>query len=63
MTYKLTFLRSAKKEWDRLDCSIQQQFKSKLASILIHPHIPKNKLLGMEGCYKIKLKAIGYRLV
>lgn len=63
MTYRLTFLQSAKKEWDKLASSIQKQLKSKLIKIIEHPHIPKNKLVGLPDCYKIKLRASGYRLV
>jgi mRNA interferase RelE/StbE len=63
MTYKLSFLKSAKKEWDKLTPSIQRQFKSKLAKRREDPCIPKDKLAGMSDCYKIKLKASGYRLV
>jgi mRNA interferase RelE/StbE len=63
MTYRLFFLESAKKEWDRLAKPIQQQFKKKIAQRLETPHIPKDKLRGMNGCYKIKLRQIGYRLV
>ncbi|MBN9413109.1 MAG: type II toxin-antitoxin system RelE/ParE family toxin [Candidatus Paracaedimonas acanthamoebae] len=63
MPYKLTFLESAKKEWDKLSPDLQQFFKAKLSKILEQPHIPKNKLINMEGCYKIKLRSAGYRLV
>ncbi len=63
MTYKLTFLESAKKEWNKLSPDLQQFFKAKLAKVLEQPHIPKNKLINMEGCYKIKLRSAGYRLV
>ncbi|MBS0185594.1 MAG: type II toxin-antitoxin system RelE/ParE family toxin [Proteobacteria bacterium] len=63
MTYKLTFLASAKKEWDKISPDIQKFFKSKLIKVLEAPHVPKNKLMNMEGCYKIKLCSSGYRLV
>jgi len=63
MTYKLTFLEIAKKEWDKLAPDIQRQFKAKLIERLTMPNIPKDKLSGMQDCYKIKLKATGYRLV
>jgi len=63
MTYRLTFLKSAKKEWDQLPSLIQKQLKNKLLKIIHTPHIPKNKLVGLEDCYKIKLRASGYRLV
>lgn len=61
--YQLAFLESAKKEWDKLDTSLRVQFKKKLAECLIQPHIIKNKLSGLNHCYKIKLRAAGYRLV
>ncbi len=63
MTYKLKFLPSAKKEWDKLDNSIKSQFKSKLKKCLENPHIPTNKLTGFDCAYKIKLRSAGYRLV
>lgn len=63
MTYKLTFLKSAKKEWDKLSPPIQKQFKTKLIQRLENPFTPKDKLAGMADCYKIKLRASGYRLV
>jgi len=63
MTYKLTFLKSAKKEWDKLGETIQRQLKIKLEQRLKGPHAPKDALHGMKGCYKIKLRASGYRLV
>lgn len=63
MTYSLTFLESAKKEWDKLPYEIQRQIKSKLLKIVDNPHISKNKLSGLKDCYKIKLRASGYRLV
>ncbi|MCE2717033.1 MAG: type II toxin-antitoxin system RelE family toxin [Pseudomonadota bacterium] len=63
MTYSLTFLKSAKKEWDNLSPTIKQQFKNKLIKCLENPLREKDKLHGMEDCYKIKLRAAGYRLV
>lgn len=63
MTYKLTFLKEAEKEWKKLPPPIQQQFKKKLAEILEHPKIVANRLSGMADCYKIKLRSVGYRLV
>ncbi|MDF3033514.1 MAG: hypothetical protein K0R76_468 [Alphaproteobacteria bacterium] len=63
MTYKLTFLESARKEWDDLPSTIQKQLKAKLFKIIERPYIPKNKLSGLKDCYKIKLRASGYRLV
>lgn len=63
MTYKLTFLKSAKKEWDRLAVSIRKDLKNKLIKRLENPLVQKDKLSGLKNCYKIKLKDVGYRLV
>ena len=63
MTYRLKFLPSAKKEWDKLDNSIKAQFKSKLKKCLENPHIPANRLRDFDSAYKIKLRSAGYRLV
>lgn len=63
MTYKLKFLPSAKREWDKLDNSIKSQFKSKLKKCLENPHIQPNKLRDFDCAYKIKLRSAGYRLV
>ncbi|WP_248916109.1 type II toxin-antitoxin system RelE family toxin [Pseudomonas moorei] len=63
MTYKLEFLPSARKEWDKLGHTLREQFKTKLAERLELPRIPADALHGMPDCYKIKLKSSGYRLV
>ncbi|SEN44512.1 mRNA interferase RelE/StbE [Pseudomonas sp. ok272] len=63
MTYKLEFLPSARKEWDKLGHTLRDQFKKKLVERLQLPRIPSDALHGMPDCYKIKLKASGYRLV
>ncbi len=63
MTYDLTFLPSAKKEWDKLSPTIKEQFKTKLKERLHNPHIPSAKLSGFKWVYKIKLRSAGYRLV
>lgn len=62
-TYRLGFVRDAKKEWDKLDHSIRQQFAKKLNDRLAHPRIASAKLSEMPDCYKIKLRSAGYRLV
>jgi len=31
--------------------------------VLVNPHVPANKLAGLPDCYKIKLRASGFRLV
>lgn len=63
MSYSLKFLPSALKEWNKLDNSLQAQFKKKLAECLEKPRILSAKLSGFENHYKIKLRASGYRLV
>jgi mRNA interferase RelE/StbE len=63
MTYKLVFLESALKEWNKLDSQIKLQFKKKLAERLENPLVLKDKLSGLQDCYKIKLRTVGYRLV
>lgn len=63
MTYTIKFRESATKEWDKLDKALQQQFAKKLKKCCENPHVPSAKLRGMPGCYKIKLRASGFRLV
>lgn len=64
MSYNLAFLDSALKEWRALDGAVREQFKKKLTERLDHPRVPKDRLHGNDGNrYKIKLRAIGYRLV
>ena len=62
--YRLEFLESALREWRALDGSVKEIFKKHLASRLVTPHSPGSELHGsLAGCYKIKLRAQGYRLV
>lgn len=63
MTFKLEFLPSARKEWNKLGHTLREQFKKKLAERLEGPRVPADVLHGMANCYKIKLKSSGYRLV
>ena len=63
MTYKLDFLTEALKEWKALDPTIKNQLKKKLGKRLENPIIPAARLSGSRNRYKIKLRAIGYRLV
>lgn len=62
-TYRLAFLPSALKEWEKLGANVRSQFKNKIAERLGNPHVVAARLSGIEGCYKIKLRAAGYRLV
>lgn len=61
--YQLKFLPAARKEWDKLDGSVQLQFLKVLKRRLEEPCIAKAALVGMPDCYKIKLRELGYRLV
>jgi len=63
MTYRLEFLPSARKEWDKLGATIRQHFVKKLRERLEHPRVPAAALHGMPDHYKIKLRQSGYRLV
>ncbi len=63
MSFRLRFHALALKEWRALDSSIREPFKKKLAERLQAPHVPSAALHGLPDCYKIKLHALGYRLV
>lgn len=63
MIYKVKFRDDALKEWLKLDKAIQQQFAKKLKKCSKNPHIPSANLRGLKNCYKIKLRASGFRLV
>lgn len=62
-TYRLEFLPSASKEWNKLGASIREQFKKKLRERLENPRVPAARLGELPDCYKIKLRSAGYRLV
>lgn len=63
MTYKLEFKKSALKEWQKLNSTVREQLKKKLAQRLENPRVPSAALSGAKDIYKIKLRQIGYRLV
>ncbi|MFH1873447.1 MAG: type II toxin-antitoxin system RelE/ParE family toxin [Pseudomonadota bacterium] len=63
MSYELAFLEEALKEWQKLDASIREQFKTKLAERLQNPQVPASRLSGHPDRYKIKLRSAGFRLV
>jgi len=63
MSFKLRFHEQAWAEWQKLDRSVREPFKKKLAERLEQPRVPSGALHGMPDCYKIKLKSVGYRLV
>ncbi len=62
MSYRLSFHPKALKEFKKLDVSLREQFKKKLAERLEVPRVAKDKLSGFEDVYKIKLRTAGYRL-
>lgn len=63
MIYELAFDPRALKEWQKLGETVKNQFRKKLAEVLSHPRIPSARLHDFPDCYKIKLKASGFRLV
>ena len=63
MSYKLNFHPDALLEWRKLDATVSEQFKKKLAERLQHPRVPSAQLSGHTDRYKIKLRSVGYRLV
>lgn len=63
MTYELAFDPRALKEWYKLGDTVRAQFKKKLAQVLAEPRIESARITDLPDCYKIKLRASGYRLV
>ena len=63
MSYELAFHPDALLEWRKLDATVREQFKKKLAERLQHPRVPSAKLTGHKDRYKIKLRSVGFRLV
>ena len=63
MTFSLEFDQRALKEWRKLGDTVRQQFKKKLAEILINQRVEANRLRDLPDCYKIKLRSAGYRLI
>ncbi len=63
MSYELNFHPDALAEWKKLDGSIRELFKKKLAERLHNPRVPAARLSGHKDRYKIKLRDAGYRLV
>lgn len=63
MNFSLEFDQRALKEWHKLGDTVRQQFKKKLAEILINPRVEANRLRNLPDCYKIKLRSAGYRLI
>ena len=62
MTCELGFVDEALAEWRKLDGSVREQFKNKLAERLDAPRVPAARLSGHPDRYKIKLRSVGYQL-
>ncbi len=63
MSYELSFHPDALVEWKKLDGSVREVFKKKLAERLKNPRVSSARLSGHKDRYKIKLRDAGYRLV
>ena len=63
MIYKVKIRAEALKEWNGLDSAVREQFSKKLKKLRENPHVPSARLTGIAGCYKIKLRSSGFRLV
>ena len=58
------FLPSAKKAWLKLDPSVRNKLEKTLEKRLHNPFVDSAALSGdLVGCYKIKSKSSGYRLI
>jgi mRNA interferase RelE/StbE len=63
-TYRLKFTLAALAEWKALDGSVKETFRKLLKKRMLQPHLPGSALKGpLIGCYKIKLRQQGYRLI
>ena len=63
-TYRLKFTLAALAEWKALDGSVKETFRKLLKKRMLQPHLPGSALKGpLIGCYKIKLRKQGYRLI
>ena len=63
MIYKLKFLPSAFKEWQKLDNQVRNFFKKKLSERLQNPHSNSDRLREFSSHHKTKQRSTGYRLV
>lgn len=64
MSYELAIHPDAEKEWAKLDGSVKQRFREKLAKDrLKHPRLAKDALRELPDCYKIKITTPQFRLI
>jgi mRNA interferase RelE/StbE len=61
---RLVFRKRALKQWNALDASVRRELLNILEHRLLNPFVPSSRLRGkLSGCYKIKLKKAGIRLI
>ena len=64
LVYRLKFIPAALAEWNALDGSVKEVMRKALKKRLVNPPVPSCRLHSdLAGCYKIKLRQQGYRLV
>lgn len=63
MNFSLEFHPDAWDEWKKLDSSVRNQFKKKLLERIQRPRVDATRVSGGNDLYKIKLRAVGFRLV
>ena len=63
LAHSLAFVPQALREWKKLDPHTRQLFKTRLIERLEMPRVASAQLRGHPDRYKIKLRALGYRLV
>ena len=63
--YALVFLTSAKKEFKKLDTSVQKIIKKKLLQLVDDPELLKNNIKPLKGEYKgkFRLRVHQYRII
>ena len=62
--YNLVFLPNAKRAWHKLDPGVRNKLEKTLVRRLQNPFIESAALSGdLAGCYKIKSKSSGIRLI
>jgi len=63
MSFELAFVPQALKAWKKPDPHTRQLFKARLVKRLQEPRVASAQLRGHIDRYKIKRRAMGYRLV
>ena len=62
--YRLQFVPSSLADLKTLDESVKETFRKLIKKRLENPYVPGSELHGaVNGCYKIKLRKLGFRLV